>query len=166
MRNQHQLDKQMFDYQNAYNTPEQQMARLKAAGLNPNLMYGQGTTGNASGYPQTKQLPAYMETPVDTGTIVQGAVATQQLLQSKAQTKKIKEEANLTKIQGQVAMGRKNYDIALGQAELNKVRKQTAELDQNIKNLVEQRLKVKDEPAKVKLEKMLKKLDLILVNSK
>lgn len=48
------LNKQMFDYQNAYNTPAQQMARLKAAGLNPALMYGQGTTGNASGYPQAQ----------------------------------------------------------------------------------------------------------------
>lgn len=160
MRMQHEMDKQMFDYQNAYNTPAKQMQRLKAAGLNPALMYGQGTTGNASGYPQTKQLPAYMETPVDTGTIVQGALATQQLLQSKAQTKKINEEANLTHIQGQVALGRKEYDIARGQAELDNVRKQTAQVDQNIKNLVAQKLKVNEETAKIKLEKMLSKLEL------
>lgn len=48
--------KQMFDYQNRYNTPVKQMQRLKQAGLNPALMYGQGTTGNAQGYPQ--QAPA------------------------------------------------------------------------------------------------------------
>lgn len=160
MKMQHKLDKNMFDYQNAYNTPDKQMQRLKAAGLNPALMYGQGTTGNASGYPQTKQLPAYMETPVDTGTIVQGAVAAQQLLQSKAQTKKINEEAELTRVQKQVAMGRSEYDIALGQAELNKVKKQTSEIDQNIKNLASQNLKVKEETAKVRLDKMLAKLDL------
>lgn len=47
-----ELNKQMFDYQNAYNTPKAQMQRLKDAGLNPALMYGQGTTGNAQGYPQ------------------------------------------------------------------------------------------------------------------
>lgn len=46
------LNKQMFDYQNAYNTPAMQMQRIKDAGLNPHLMYGQGTTGNAQGYPQ------------------------------------------------------------------------------------------------------------------
>lgn len=73
MKMQHQMDKQMFDYQNAYNTPLKQMQRLKSAGLNPALMYGQGTTGNASGYPQTKQLPAYQETPVDTRVILEGA---------------------------------------------------------------------------------------------
>ncbi|AXL15343.1 DNA pilot protein [Microviridae sp.] len=33
--------------QNTYNSPEQQMARFKAAGLNPNLIYGQGNSGNA-----------------------------------------------------------------------------------------------------------------------
>lgn len=33
---------------NEYNLPSNQMARLEAAGLNPNLMYGQGSPGNAS----------------------------------------------------------------------------------------------------------------------
>ena len=37
--------KELFDYQNAYNTPAKQMERLKAAGLNPALMYGQGKIG-------------------------------------------------------------------------------------------------------------------------
>lgn len=40
-----------FAMQNAYNSPEQQMARLKAAGLNPHLIYGHGSqsaSGNSS----------------------------------------------------------------------------------------------------------------------
>ncbi|QGF19330.1 DNA pilot protein [Antarctic microvirus COCH21_V_SP_13] len=36
-----------WSQQNDYNTPAQQMARFKAAGLNPNLIYGQGSGGNA-----------------------------------------------------------------------------------------------------------------------
>ncbi|AXH73601.1 MAG: DNA pilot protein [Microviridae sp.] len=36
-----------WNMQNAYNTPEAQMARYKAAGLNPNLIYGSGTTTNS-----------------------------------------------------------------------------------------------------------------------
>ena len=44
----------MWNRQNAYNHPAKQMERMKSAGLNPNLMYAQGTTGNASG-----QLPQY-----------------------------------------------------------------------------------------------------------
>jgi len=36
-----------WEMQNAYNTPEAQMQRYKEAGLNPNLIYGQGNSGNA-----------------------------------------------------------------------------------------------------------------------
>lgn len=40
-----QQNKELWDYQNAYNTPQQQMDRLKNAGLNPNLIYGSGAGG-------------------------------------------------------------------------------------------------------------------------
>ena len=54
----YRLNKDVFDYQNAanvdfwnmqneYNTPAQQMSRFAEAGLNPNLIYGQGNSGNA-----------------------------------------------------------------------------------------------------------------------
>ena len=39
---------QQWQRENEYNAPAQQMARLEAAGLNPNLMYAQGNTGSAS----------------------------------------------------------------------------------------------------------------------
>lgn len=43
---------------NEYNSPAAQMQRLKEAGLNPNLMYGKGTTGTSSSTPnQAKVLP-------------------------------------------------------------------------------------------------------------
>lgn len=50
----HQFSKnlEMWNIQNAYNSPESQMARYKQAGLNPALMYGQGTSGNAQQMPQ------------------------------------------------------------------------------------------------------------------
>ena len=38
----------MWGKNNAYNTPQMQMERFKAAGLNPHLIYGQGSPGNAS----------------------------------------------------------------------------------------------------------------------
>ncbi len=34
---------EFWNMQNAYNDPSAQMARLKQAGLNPNLIYGQST---------------------------------------------------------------------------------------------------------------------------
>lgn len=54
MNQQHQWALQNFNMTNAYNTPAAQMQRFKAAGLNPNLIYGQGSPGNAT----TPQLPS------------------------------------------------------------------------------------------------------------
>ncbi len=43
---------EMWNKQNAYNTPLAQMERYQAAGLNPNLVAGQGNSGNATQMPQ------------------------------------------------------------------------------------------------------------------
>lgn len=43
---------EQMNYMNLYNSPAAQMARFKAGGLNPNLIYGQGNPGNQSGTPQ------------------------------------------------------------------------------------------------------------------
>lgn len=48
----YQRQVQMWNMQNMYNTPEAQMARFKAGGLNPHLIYGQGNAGNAQGFPE------------------------------------------------------------------------------------------------------------------
>lgn len=45
----------MYDKNNAYNTPVMQMQRFKEAGLNPHLIYGQGSSGNATVNPITNQ---------------------------------------------------------------------------------------------------------------
>lgn len=45
----YQRDVEMWEKQNAYNAPAAQMERLKASGLNPNLVYGSGAVGNQSG---------------------------------------------------------------------------------------------------------------------
>jgi len=41
---QNEYNEQQWNKQNEYNSPEAQMNRFKEAGLNPNLIYGQGTT--------------------------------------------------------------------------------------------------------------------------
>jgi len=48
--------------QNQYNSPQAQMARFKAAGLNPNLIYSQGNPGN-----QSSQLSYPSIQPTDYG---------------------------------------------------------------------------------------------------
>lgn len=52
-------DIEMMKYQNEYNSPKEQMKRLKAANLNPMLVYGSGqVTGNLTG-----NVPQYREEP-------------------------------------------------------------------------------------------------------
>ena len=45
---QFEKNKEMWNAQNEYNHPLEQMNRLKDAGLNPNLVYGHGAVGNTS----------------------------------------------------------------------------------------------------------------------
>jgi len=55
----YQRSVEMWNQQNLYNSPESQMQRFIQAGLNPNLIYGQGNAGNASSPPQYQ--PANMQ---------------------------------------------------------------------------------------------------------
>lgn len=50
LQNQYNID--MWNMQNEYNSPTAQMSRLRDAGLNPNLAYGNVSTGNASKAPE------------------------------------------------------------------------------------------------------------------
>lgn len=47
----YQRSQEMWHWQNAYNSPIEQMKRFGAAGLNPHLIYGQGSAGLASSPP-------------------------------------------------------------------------------------------------------------------
>lgn len=49
---QYSKDLEMWNRQNDYNSPAAQMERFKSAGLNPNLIYGQGSPGNATQLPK------------------------------------------------------------------------------------------------------------------
>lgn len=54
-----QKDLEFLAQQNLYNEPKNQMARFQEAGLNPNLIYGQGNPGNQSSpqqYPQQQTV--------------------------------------------------------------------------------------------------------------
>ena len=55
-------NKEMWRLQNEYNSPKNQMARFSEAGLNPNLIYGKGTPGNAQTMPQYQALPTSGDT--------------------------------------------------------------------------------------------------------
>lgn len=73
-----------WNMQNAYNSPEAQMARLKAAGLNPNLVYGNGADATASQMPRQSDTGSYkpQSTPIDMNTNVMGAYFDAQVKQA------------------------------------------------------------------------------------
>jgi len=48
-----------WNMQNAYNSPAAQMDRLKAAGLNPNLVYGHGADAQSSAMPRNVEGKSY-----------------------------------------------------------------------------------------------------------
>lgn len=52
-------DLEQWNRTNLYNSPTSQMQRLRSAGLNPNLVYGNGSIGNTSGGSPTYQTPDY-----------------------------------------------------------------------------------------------------------
>lgn len=89
---QYQFDKnlEMWNLQNQYNTPAAQMQRFRDAGLNPNLIYSQGSSGNASGMPEFHAPQANIDTSkADTINNVANAVTNtiSQLLSLKQQEK-------------------------------------------------------------------------------
>lgn len=51
------------DFQNSYNSPAAQMARLKAGGLNPNLVYGNGATQQPSAAPRAASGGSFTAKP-------------------------------------------------------------------------------------------------------
>lgn len=64
-------DREMWNLANEYNSPQNQMARLKSAGLNPHLVYGNGSVvGNTSTQtPQYQSVkPEYNYKPVEMPT--------------------------------------------------------------------------------------------------
>lgn len=103
---------EMWHLQNQYNSPQAQMQRLKEAGLNPHLMYGKGTVGNAQG------MPTYVAPQQDyrgmqsmVGSMAQSGLGTIAQMQEIENTKvqvglnrlaqEIAEETKQTKIESQ-----------------------------------------------------------------
>lgn len=93
---QYDLNMQAWREQNAYNAPDQQMARLQAAGLNPNLVYGSGAVGNT-----TSGVPEYDRPTADYRTnprldLAQTIMQHQQLRKSDAEIAKLQADTHIS----------------------------------------------------------------------
>ena len=84
-----------WNMQNAYNTPKQQMARLKDAGLNPNLIYGSNAnTGVAGSVSPSKASPYNVQNPVP--SVLQSALLQSQIANLNSVTEKNRAETEKT----------------------------------------------------------------------
>lgn len=74
--------------QNAYNDPSAQMQRLKNAGLNPNLVYGNGADAQSTTAPRgaDRPQPKYETPKMDLGSVAFNAMQAQQLQANIART--------------------------------------------------------------------------------
>lgn len=97
---QYKLQQEGIDRQNFYNSPAQQMERLKSAGLSPNLVYGSGVDGNQSSAasPSITNVRGQMGNPLqDAVTQYQNARALNAEIDSKKQsTEEAKARTDLT----------------------------------------------------------------------
>ena len=86
---------EFWNMQNAYNTPKQQMARLKDAGLNPNLIYGSNAnTGVAGSVSPSKASPYNVQNPVP--SVLQSALLQSQIANLNSVTEKNRAETEKT----------------------------------------------------------------------
>lgn len=91
---------QQWQRENAYNDPSAQIARMRAAGLNPDMMYGGGVSGNLSASSPSMSSGA-AATPMDWSslgnkkTIAQAAAETLSLEQMRANIRKTNAEAGI-----------------------------------------------------------------------
>jgi len=107
-----------WDRQNAYNSPASQMQRFRDAGLNPNLIYGRGESGN-SGSVNSPEASSFQidstrskTAPPDVmGTLLANAdlrIKAAQANNLNVQTDVIREDFNLRKFQAE----RAGFDLA------------------------------------------------------
>lgn len=95
----------LWQENNAYNTPAAQMSRLQAAGLNPNMVYGQISSGNSSS-PATAQGAVMKSAKFgDFGTsaavmsYLQGQMQKSSIMLQDTQSEKNKAETNKTNVE-------------------------------------------------------------------
>lgn len=87
-------DKEMWNLANHYNSPEMQMQRLEAAGLNKNLVYGKGTVaGNTSTQTPKYQAAGLQRLPLEQINPLQVLGSFADLKQKNAEATKAYKEA-------------------------------------------------------------------------
>lgn len=107
------FNEKMWRMNNEYNSPVNQMARFKEAGLNPNLIYGQGNAGNSSHAVSTNPAPA---PNVDLGNAVSNYYNFKQIAQN---IKNQEATEDLIRAQTKVLLRDSDINTELKKSQLN-----------------------------------------------
>ena len=122
LRRQQKADRQniaFWNMQNKYNHPTQQMERLKAAGLNPNLIYGSsvaGATGSASSVAPSKAAPYNINNP---------ALAGMSAFQTSVQAKNLEAQTLKTLSEGRISKGSEQSLMEINEQKAEQMKAQT-----------------------------------------
>lgn len=131
-RRNREFQEKMWNMNNEYNSPVNQMKRFKEAGLNPHLIYGQGNPGNAVMSPAPQQvapdlspfanaamsyLSARKQQTETDNLEMANRVMQSQIVEASARTFKTLAETDKTKLDTQYT--RDNYDTLLKQSTAN-----------------------------------------------
>lgn len=136
---------EMWNRNNEYNSPAAQMQRLQAAGLNPDLMYGQNA-GDASG---NSSSPAQGTNPIPKQPFHLDPLMLSQIRLFNAQAYKTTKEGNVADIQAQndeeFSYKQNLLNLGLSEEQINylssmwqKNYKEMEQIDQNIENMKQQ----------------------------
>lgn len=172
------LNMQAWNKQNEYNSPYQQVARLKSAGLNPQLAYGNGTqAGNASSVPQYQapNIESYQGNAADLSRALSGAMTYMQLQNMQAQNNLLakqaeKEEAHtwLLDEQAMEKLYENKYNLewsnnakALAQMDYSIRHNQTVLSDWNITKIKQEYSNLVESGKAINLDNQIRAIDLL-----
>lgn len=148
----------MWNKNNEYNLPINQMARLRNAGINPHLAYSNGTpmnTSNAPAQASASPLPAGQAPQLNIGEIAQLILMKAQKENIEADTKKKEAEAKGVEVTTESAKIELSYKEKQIVSQLGLTEQQVAESKSRIDSAILQDSKVKYEIDKIVSEKKL-----------
>lgn len=97
----YEQERQMIKEQNEYNTPKNQMLRYQEAGLNPHLIYGQGSPGNQTTIAKYNAPDVRTAPRIDyLGMTLQALQGYQAITKTMADTENVKANTDFTKVHG------------------------------------------------------------------
>lgn len=149
----------MWNKANAYNSPLQQMMRFKAAGLNPNLIYGQMNNGAAAPSMSASSAPHSDISAIETQQLVTGLIKAQKE-NIEADTKEKEAGAKEKGAQAQLLTTQE----MINQADLD-IRKRLADSqisvnDETVNQIKANISKIAQETDNLKVENAIRSLDL------